>query len=83
MFLYQSRTIQKRYISGMVTTHRVCEIIAMDAPGLVSPPYAAGKTTVFNVITGVYEATNGKIDFKDMPLIVGVDCNGNSVFSRA
>ena len=32
-------------------------------------PNGAGKTTVFNVITGVYEATNGKIDFKDMPLI--------------
>ena len=32
-------------------------------------PNGAGKTTVFNVITGVYEATNGKIDFNDKPLI--------------
>ena len=32
-------------------------------------PNGAGKTTVFNVITGVYEATNGKIDFEDSPLI--------------
>ena len=32
-------------------------------------PNGAGKTTVFNVITGVYEATNGKIDFEDKVLI--------------
>ena len=32
-------------------------------------PNGAGKTTVFNVITGVYEATNGKIDFEEKPLI--------------
>lgn len=32
-------------------------------------PNGAGKTTVFNVITGVYEATNGKIDFEDKILI--------------
>ena len=32
-------------------------------------PNGAGKTTVFNVITGVYEATNGKIDFNDKVLI--------------
>ena len=32
-------------------------------------PNGAGKTTVFNVITGVYEATNGRIDFEDNLLI--------------
>ena len=32
-------------------------------------PNGAGKTTVFNVITGVYEATNGKIDFNGKTLI--------------
>ena len=32
-------------------------------------PNGAGKTTVFNVITGVYEATNGKIDFMEKPLL--------------
>lgn len=32
-------------------------------------PNGAGKTTVFNVITGVYEATNGKIDFMGAPLL--------------
>lgn len=26
-------------------------------------PNGAGKTTAFNAVTGVYEATNGKIDF--------------------
>ena len=28
-------------------------------------PNGAGKTTAFNAITGVYEATNGKIDFNE------------------
>ncbi len=28
-------------------------------------PNGAGKTTVFNVITGVYEATNGRVEFFD------------------
>ncbi len=28
-------------------------------------PNGAGKTTVFNVITGVYEATNGRVEFYD------------------
>lgn len=32
-------------------------------------PNGAGKTTVFNVITGVYEATNGRIDFNEKVLI--------------
>lgn len=32
-------------------------------------PNGAGKTTVFNVITGVYEATNGRIDFEGKVLI--------------
>ncbi len=32
-------------------------------------PNGAGKTTVFNVITGVYEASNGKIDFLEKPLL--------------
>ena len=34
--------INNKNISGIVTTERVCEIIVIDAPVLVSPPYAAG-----------------------------------------
>ena len=33
---------------GSVITESVWEIIAIDAPVLVSPPYADGNTTVFN-----------------------------------
>ena len=32
-------------------------------------PNGAGKTTAFNCITGVYEPTNGKIDFCGQPLV--------------
>ena len=43
----------------------VCEgeIVALIGPN------GAGKTTAFNVITGVYEPTNGKIDFFDQTII--------------
>ena len=32
-------------------------------------PNRAGKTTAFNCITGVYEPTNGKVDFLGQPMI--------------
>ena len=32
-------------------------------------PNGAGKTTAFNCITGVYEPTNGKVDFMGRPMI--------------
>ena len=32
-------------------------------------PNGAGKTTAFNVITGVYEATNGRISFEGKPML--------------
>jgi len=32
-------------------------------------PNGAGKTTVFNLITGVYEATEGRIRFRDIDLV--------------
>ena len=39
------------------------EIVALIGPN------GAGKTTAFNCITGVYEPTNGKIDFCGEPLV--------------
>ena len=39
------------------------EIVALIGPN------GAGKTTAFNVITGVYQPTNGKISFQDKPII--------------
>lgn len=58
----------------MVIIQRVCEIIAIDAPGFVSPPYAAGNTTVFNP-SGVAKAnrvnvkTNLSAPIKNSPKI--------------
>ena len=39
------------------------EIVALIGPN------GAGKTTAFNCITGVYEPTNGKVDFLVKPMI--------------
>lgn len=39
------------------------EIVALIGPN------GAGKTTAFNVITGVYQPTNGKVSFMDQPMI--------------
>ena len=32
-------------------------------------PNGAGKTTAFNCITGVYEPTNGRVDFMGEPIV--------------
>ncbi len=37
------------------------EIVALIGPN------GAGKTTAFNCITGVYEPTNGRVDFRASP----------------
>ena len=32
-------------------------------------PNGAGKTTAFNIVTGVYEPTNGRVTFRDKPIV--------------
>jgi branched-chain amino acid transport system ATP-binding protein len=39
------------------------EIVALIGPN------GAGKTTAFNCITGVYEPTNGRVDFLGQPMV--------------
>ena len=39
------------------------EIVALIGPN------GAGKTTAFNCITGVYEPTNGRVDFLGEPIV--------------
>ena len=39
------------------------EIVALIGPN------GAGKTTAFNCITGVYEPTNGKVEFYGEPIV--------------
>lgn len=46
-------------VNNLSLTVKEHEIVSLIGPN------GAGKTTVFNVITGVYEATNGRVEFYD------------------
>ena len=54
---------------GVVAVNDLCldvnegEIVALIGPN------GAGKTTAFNCITGVYEPTNGRVDFLGKPMV--------------
>ncbi len=58
--IFGSNSIKTRYISGMVITERVWEIIAIEAPVFVSPPYAAGNTIVLSP-SGVAKAISASV----------------------
>ena len=54
-------------------THKVCEIIAIAAPVCVSPPYAAGNTTVLSP-SGVANAKNASvITSSDAPVSISTE----------
>ena len=50
-------------VNGLSLDVNQGEIVALIGPN------GAGKTTAFNCITGVYEPTNGKVDFLGRPMI--------------
>ena len=52
------------------------EIVALIGPN------GAGKTTAFNCITGVYEPTNGRVDFMGKT-IVETDVSSDSIYYSA
>ena len=59
-YVFYIKLVNSAYISGMVTIQSELEINAIDAPVDVSPPYAAGNTTVFSP-NGVPKANNVRI----------------------
>ena len=50
-------------VNGLSLDVNEGEIVALIGPN------GAGKTTAFNCITGVYEPTNGKVDFLGRPMV--------------
>jgi branched-chain amino acid transport system ATP-binding protein len=66
--ILRARAITKRF-GGLVAVRSVDFDIPEGAIVSLIGPNGAGKTTFFNVIAGIYEPTDGTIEFKQEPLI--------------
>lgn len=64
--------VRSAYITGIEITHRVWEIIAIDAPVFVSPPYAAGNTTVFKPRGVAYANSASVRTSSDAPISLSI-----------
>ena len=54
---------------GVVAVHNLSlEVNEGEIVSLIGPN-GAGKTTAFNVVTGVYEPTNGRVSFNGVPIV--------------
>ena len=62
-----ARGITKRF-DGLVAVDSVDMSIPRGAIAGVIGPNGAGKTTFFNMIAGIYEPTEGEIDFEGQPI---------------
>ena len=54
---------------GVVAVNDLCMDVNKDEIVALIGPNGAGKTTAFNVITGVYEPTNGLVSFMGQPMV--------------
>ena len=53
---------------GLVALNQLtCRSNAGEILGLIGPN-GSGKTTFFNVITGIYQASEGRVDFTGAPI---------------
>jgi branched-chain amino acid transport system ATP-binding protein len=64
----RTENLVKRYGKRTVVNNVSFNVKQGEIVGLLGPN-GAGKTTAFNCITGVYEPTNGKVDFLGKPMI--------------
>jgi branched-chain amino acid transport system ATP-binding protein len=54
-----------RYFGGLKAVHEVDLVLEKNALNGLIGPNGSGKTTIFNVITGIYEPTGGEILFEN------------------
>jgi branched-chain amino acid transport system ATP-binding protein len=54
-----------RHFGGLKAVHKVDLILNKNALNGLIGPNGSGKTTIFNVITGIYEPTDGQVIFDD------------------
>jgi len=67
MALLELRDIMKMFGGLLALSHLSFDVAEGEIAGLIGPN-GAGKTTIFNVITGIYPATNGTVRFRGQPL---------------
>jgi branched-chain amino acid transport system ATP-binding protein len=65
--LFEAVGVTKRF-GGLTAVHGVDYRLDAGIASIIGPN-GAGKTTLFNIFTGVYSADEGRITFRDTPLL--------------
>jgi len=65
--LFEAVGVTKRF-GGLTAVHAVDYRLDAGIASIIGPN-GAGKTTLFNVFTGVYSADQGRVTFRDTPLL--------------
>ena len=66
--IFYSKNLEMNFGGLYALTDINIEIYENETVGLIGPN-GSGKTTFFNVITGIYKATSGSFYFMDEPLL--------------
>jgi branched-chain amino acid transport system ATP-binding protein len=65
--LFEARGVTKRF-GGLTALHEVDFAVDRGISSIIGPN-GAGKTTLFNIFTGLYAADEGRVTFRDRPLL--------------
>src|SRR5436309_14028114 len=65
MALFEARRVTKRF-GGLTALHRVDFALEQGIASIIGPN-GDGKTTLFNIFTGLYAADDGSVTFRGQP----------------